>query len=331
MKNATTDRKFKAVIITSLVIIILAIASLTFPGMHRQVFTSGTANGRNFMMKARDFAPGIATSLSAPEAMMDAGGMGMDMYALSDSKAAMYYGAPTTSSGGQTAAEADQRIIKTADLAISVDGVDNKTQDVINIATGRGGFVQSSTVTENDDGSQNGYVTVRVPTDKFEDTLTAIKDLAVRVNRESINGQDVTEQYTDLEARLRSAQAQEEQYLEILDKATSVQDILSVQSYLQSIRYEVESLQGQLQSLGNQTDYSTISVSLEEDVRVQVPTAKFDLLRDVKLALKYVVILAQSALTFIVWLLIVGGAVIIPLGLFTGLVVWVIKKIIARF
>jgi hypothetical protein len=328
MKNLHKDKKFKAVIFGSLAIIILAIASLTYPDVHQKSMSDNAVYGRNGKFKAGGMMPEMATSLSAPQAMMD--GVGMDMYALSDAKAALLYGAPMAPGGGQTAAEADQQIIKTADLAIAVDGVENKTQEVVSIATGRGGFVQSSTVTENDDGSQNGYVTVRVPVDNFEDTLDAIKDLAVRVNRESINGQDVTEQYTDLEARLRSAKAQEEQYLEILDKATSVQDILSVQSYLQSIRYEVESLQGQLQSLGNQTEYSTISVSLEEDVRVQVPTAKFDLLRDVKLALKYVVILAQSALTFIVWLLIVGGAVIIPLGLFTGLVVWVIKKIVAR-
>ncbi|MFZ2681639.1 MAG: DUF4349 domain-containing protein [Patescibacteria group bacterium] len=237
---------------------------------------------------------------------------------------------PPTGYGGQTAAEAEQRIIKTADLALGVDGVADKTQAIATLATGKGGFVQSSTITEDTDGYKHGYITVRVPSDTFEASVDEIKNLAVRVDRESINGTDVTEQYTDLEARLRSAKAQEEQYLLILTKAVTVQDILSVQSYLQNIRYEIESLQGQLDSLGNQTNYSTISVSLEEEVRVQVPTGKFDLGRDIKLALKYVVLLAQTALTYIVWLAIVGGAVILPLGLITALIVWVVRKIVAR-
>ncbi len=237
---------------------------------------------------------------------------------------------PEPSRGGQTAAEAEQRIIKTADIAIGVDGVEGKTYEIISIATGKGGFVQSSTLVEDEAGYKSGYVTVRVPSASFEDTIKTIKDLAVRVDRESITGRDVTEEYTDLEARLRSAKAQEEQYLEILAKAETVQDILAVQSYLQSVRYEIESLQGQINSLGNQTEYSTISVSIVEEVRVQVPTEKFDLVRNIKLALKYVVILAQTLLTYIVWLIIVGGAIVIPLGLFVGGVIWVIRQIIAR-
>lgn len=237
---------------------------------------------------------------------------------------------PEPSRGGQTAAEAEQRIIKTADIAIGVDGVEGKTYEIISIATGKGGFVQSSTLVEDEAGYKSGYVTVRVPSASFEDTIKTIKDLAVRVDRESITGRDVTEEYTDLEARLRSAKAQEEQYLEILGKAETVQDILAVQSYLQSVRYEIESLQGQIDSLGNQTEYSTISVSIVEEVRVQVPIEKFDLVRNIKLALKYVVILAQTLLTYIVWLIIVGGAIVMPLGLFVGGVIWVIRQIIAR-
>jgi hypothetical protein len=232
--------------------------------------------------------------------------------------------------GGKTAAEAEQRIIKTADLAIAVDGVAAKTQEVSTLATGRGGFVQSSTLVEDESGYKTGYVVVRVPSDKFEATITDIKNLAVRIDRESMNGQDVTEQYTDLEARLKSAKAQEEQYLLILDKAETVDEILSVQSYLQNIRYEIESLQGQIDSIGNQTEYSTISVSLSEEIRVKVPTEKFDLGRDIRLAFDAVVRLIQAGLSFTVFFVIVGGAIAIPVALLIALTVWVIKKIVAR-
>jgi hypothetical protein len=237
---------------------------------------------------------------------------------------------PYGSEGGTTAAEAEPRIIKTADLALGVDGVAAKVQEISTLATGRGGFVQSSTILEDEDAYKTGYITIRVPTEVFDDTIATIKKLAVRIDRESINGQDVTEQYTDTEARLRSAKAQEEQYLLILDKAETVQDILSVQSYLQSIRYEIESLEGRLQSLGNQTEYATISVTLQEEVKIQIPTEKFDLGRNIKLAAQYVVLLAQTALTYVVWLVIVGGAIFVPLSLFVGLVLFVTRKIMLR-
>lgn len=222
---------------------------------------------------------------------------------------------PYPTGGGQTAAEADQRIIKTAELALAVSGVDNKVQEAISLATGKGGFVQSSTVVEDDNGQKTGYVIVRVPVATFEDTISELKKLAVRVERESINGQDVTENYTDLEARLRSAKAQEDQYLQILDIATSVQDILSVQQYLQNIRYEIESLQGQLDSLGNQTEYSTISLTMYEETRIEIPTNRFDLRLTIKEAGRSVVLLAQAALTVLIWLIVVGGAFVLPLGL----------------
>lgn len=237
---------------------------------------------------------------------------------------------PPVSVGGKTAAEAQPRVIKTADLEIDVDGVDTQTTAVAKIATDRGGFVQSSTVSEDVNGNKMGYVSVRVPADKFDESIAAIKELATRVQTESVQGQDVTEQYTDLQARLTSAQAQEAQYLEILKQAETVQDILAVQQYLENVRYEIESLQGQIQGLSNQTDYSTISVTLNEDVKVEVPSGKFDLARDAKTALKVVILLAQALLTFIVWFIIIGLAVAIPAGLFIALVVWVVRKIIAR-
>jgi len=319
------NKAFKLIVASSLLVIVVAIGALC-----SQIRDTRTGNpmffraldGESAMQMSDGYA--VAGNIAPSSALI-----GYDMDESARVSSSMPY--PTPSTGGKTAAEADQRIIKTADLSIGVDGVEAKTQEIVTMATGRGGFVQSSTVLEDGEGYKSGYVTIRVPSNTFEATISAIKDIAVRVDRESVTGQDVTEQYTDTEARLRSAKAQEEQYLVILEKAETVQDILSVQSYLQNIRYEIESLQGQLDSLGNQTEYSTISVTLQEEVRIQIPTEKFDLVRDIKLALKYVVILAQTVLTFLVWLAVVGGAVIIPLGLIITLIVWVVRKIVARF
>jgi hypothetical protein len=314
MKNSMDNKKFTKVVVISLIVILALLAVISV--------------GKREHMYSSRFATLSQDSDEAGVAMMESTmGYAADSFAApivgSGKMIAPYPTPPTTA--GQTAAEADARVIKTADLELGVDGVAEKTNQVAELANAKGGFVESSTVVEDKAGYKTGYITVRVPVEKFDEAVSAIKDLAVRVN-----GRDVTEQYTDLEARLRSAQAQEEQYLTILEKADTVQDILAVQQYLQNVRYEIESLQGQINSLGNQTDYSTISVTLNEEVRLQVPAEKFDLGRDIKTALQSVVLLVQAGLTFVVYFVIVGGAMIIPLGLIVLIAVLIIRRVVRR-
>lgn len=273
---------------------------------------------------------GMMTVTSSPMAYdIAVGESGADSFgapAMMNAKTSSYYPVPPQTAG-DTAAVAEPRIIKTGSLNLEVESARDTAGKVADVATSRSGFVDNSNIVENQNGVTTGYVTVRVPSEKFDESMTAIRTLAIRVSSESTDGQDVTEQYTDLEARLKSAQAEEAQYLLILQKATSVEDILSVQSYLSNVRSQIESLQGQIKYLGNKTDYSTISVSLSEQAQLQIPSQKFDLGRDARLAAHAVILLAQAFITFFVWFLIVGGAIIIP----TALIFYVIYRVIRHF
>ncbi len=230
--------------------------------------------------------------------------------------------------GGDTAATATPRIIKTGSLTLEVKSSRESAQKVSDIAVAQGGFVESSNVVENNDGTVSAYATIRVPETKFEATLASLRGLALRVSSESVNGQDVTEQYTDLQARLTNAQAQEAQYLDILKKANTVTDILAVQQYLSQVRYEIESYQGQIKSLSNQTTYSTISVVLTEQANLNLPAGKFDLMRDMKQAGQAVILLAQAFITFAVWFIIIGGAIAIPAAIIIFLIYKLVKKML---
>jgi hypothetical protein len=233
---------------------------------------------------------------------------------------------PYPPSAGDTAATAEPRIIKTGYLDMVVDSVSESSAKISAIATGQGGFVQDSDISEREDGTHFGNVTVRVPTDAFETAMTEIKAVASVVKTESTQGQDITEQYTDLEARLRNAQAQEKVYLEILDKAETVEEILQVQQYLQGIRYEIESYQGQLKYLTNVTTYSTISVALSEEPTVRIPTKEFRFGSIVREAGRALVAIAQNVAIAAIWLIIVGGGLLLPLAL----IVWGIGKLYAK-
>lgn len=234
---------------------------------------------------------------------------------------------PEEPSAGQTAAEVDQKIIKTGYLDLTVDDVGETASKLSALATGKGGFVQESSVSERQDGTHYGDVTVRVPSAQFESTMTEIKGYAASVTTESSQGQDVTEQYTDLEAQLRNAKAQEEEYLKILEQATTVEEILMVQSYLSSARYTVESLEGRIQYLENRTSYSTISVAMSEEPTVRIPTKDFRLGATVSEAGQALVAILQNLAVTAIWLIVVGGGILVP----AGLVVWGIIKLVAKF
>jgi hypothetical protein len=272
----------------------------------------------------------IAPSVSGMYAPADQSGSGMALRedAYYDKSIAPYPLPPQ--SAGDTAATAEARIIKTGSLTLEVESARESAQKVQDVGTSRGGFVDNSNIVENNSGTVSGYVTIRVPSEKFDESMSAIRALGIRVATESTNGQDVTEQYTDLEARLKAAQAEEAQYLLILQKATSVQDILSVQSYLSNVRSNIESLQGQIKYLGNKTEYSTINVTLSEQANLQIPSQKFDLGRDIRLALHAVILLAQAFVSFFIWFVIIGGAFFIPLIIILYIAYRVIRHFVKK-
>jgi len=164
----------------------------------------------------------------------------------------------------------ERKVTKNGSLDLVVDKAETTAQAIQNIAEKAGGFVSHSQISEVSNNVKTGSITVRVPTDKFNQAMTDIKKLANKVEQENVDAQDVTEQYMDLDARLRNARATESQYLEIMRRALKVQDMLDVQQKLGEVRGEIEQLQGQLKYLNNQIDMSTINVSLTAQADVQV-------------------------------------------------------------
>ncbi|HTK04860.1 MAG TPA: DUF4349 domain-containing protein [Candidatus Eisenbacteria bacterium] len=275
--------------------------------------TQGTPPGR---MNSAGSSGSPSLGLAYRESKMVAPGAPQDVYgeagAASDSAYAPTPYPPGYQTGGQTAAEVDQKIIKNGSLRLTVDNVSASLDRISAIAKDRNGFVQSSSASEREDGKHDGQVTIRVPVVHFEAAVADLKALATIVNYEATTGQDVTEQYTDLQAQLRNAKAQEEEYLRIMKKAESVEDILKVQERLGYVRGQIESLEGRIKYLENQTSLSTITVSLTEEVLVQAPTKEFRPGAIVKQAVQTLVVLGQRIVAAVIWIAIVGGGIGIP-------------------
>lgn len=220
----------------------------------------------------------------------------------------------------------DQRIIKTGSVDMSSHDVNATAAAVASLAEARGGFVQSSSTSDDAVGKTSAFITIRVPVNVFEETISDIKALGVHIYSESSTGEDVTEQYTDVNARLAAAKAQEEQYLVILKDAKSVGDVLAVQEHLAQVRSDIESLQGQITYLANRTNLATINVTIsEEPTAATASNDKFDPTRDANSAIATVITLAQHVLSALIWIAIVGAAVGIPVAII-ALIIWLIAR-----
>jgi len=167
-------------------------------------------------------------------------------------------------SGGMMMNTESQKIIQTASLGLHVDDVRATAEKVTDYVESIGGYIENASVDRYDQGYY-GYLTLRVPNDKFDTILEELKGMANYVVSEYKNAEDVTETYVDLQARLENYKAEEQQYLAIMDKADTVEWILQVTNALYQVRAEIESLESRLKYYDTRVDYSSINLSLEED------------------------------------------------------------------
>lgn len=165
---------------------------------------------------------------------------------------------------GAGISDVDNRlIIKTGSFSIVSSNVSEAANQITRFAEDKKGIVVSNQVYDMDT-KPSATVVVRVPVQMFNEVISQIKGVG-EVRSESINGQDVTEEYVDLEAQLNNLRATETQFLEIMKRATQIQDILAVQRELMNVRSSIESIEGRMKYLSESADYSTITVYLSSD------------------------------------------------------------------
>jgi Domain of unknown function (DUF4349) len=154
-------------------------------------------------------------------------------------------------------------IVKTAGISIEVKrgGFETAFNSATTIAGRYGGYVEDSSM--HGIKAKLGELTIRVPASAFDRAMNDLRGLG-SVEGQSISGQDVTSQFVDLDARLRTWQAQEAVLLRLMRRATSIETTLRVQNQLQDVQFRIEQIKGQLRLLENQTSLATIDVSLRE-------------------------------------------------------------------
>ena len=166
----------------------------------------------------------------------------------------------------------DRMIIYTVEMELIVKDTAETMAQIESLATEMGGFVSGSNSWKDED-QMRARVTLRVPADKLDEALIQIRGLAMDVESESRDSDDVTEQFTDLDAQLRNRQAYEEELFELLkerrEASSDTEDILEVYRELTRIRGEIEQIQGKMNYLSNLSAMATIHIGLTPDALVQ--------------------------------------------------------------
>ncbi len=164
-------------------------------------------------------------------------------------------------------------IIKSADLAFEVEKYDDANMQIQKITEQFGGFIAASNTEIPFENVKRGTVTLRIPSEKFEAALVELKKLAKKLESEGLRGDDVTEEFYDVEARLNNAKKTEMQYLDILRTAHTVTDVLAVQRELNEIRDHIDRFEGRRKFLMDQTGLSTIRVSFHDPYPVRISSS----------------------------------------------------------
>ena len=168
---------------------------------------------------------------------------------------------------------------------------------------------------------------MRIPVASFDEGMDEVKKYG-EVTSQRVNGQDVTEEFVDLDAQLGNLRATEKQFLEIMKKATEIEDILAVQREISNVRGNIDRIEGRMKYLRQSADLSTLTVHLSTDPDVLPAWDEEDQWKpwaQVKEAFRSLVDDGQSFINFIIWIV-----VYIPLWLAIALVSWIIVKVIKR-
>lgn len=178
----------------------------------------------------------------------------------------------------------DRKVVRTASIDITVDNVGSAVQQVEDAAQAAGGFVAESSVStetlpqpanaaqdQPPPKRETATVKIRVPADSYNAVMKQLRGFAKDVKSETSNASEVTQEFTDLQARLRTQQATEQRYLDLLSKAQTIPDILSLQDRLNAVRLDIEQVQGRINLLNDLSDMATITAQISPPAPPETP------------------------------------------------------------
>jgi Domain of unknown function (DUF4349) len=245
-------------------------------------------------------------------------------------EAPMQPGASAAPDQPEVGAAVDAKIIRTGTMDLEVSDVPAAVREARDAIRRMGGYVGASQ-TANVDDQPYAQITYRIPVDRWEDALDALRSLSgdtAKVVSEQTDSVDVTSQVVDLDARIRNLQASETALVEIAAQATRIQDILDIQAQITSIRGQIEQLEAQQNQLADQTSYATLTVTYQIPAvaAIEVQAEGWDAGRIFDEATATLVGVLQALTGAGIWLLVVWVPILVMLAVAAGIVALLLRR-----
>ena len=231
----------------------------------------------------------------------------------------------------------ERMVIRTAQLSLIVEDVELTLPQVNAMVERMEGYIVQSSSYRTYSDRLAATVTLRVPAERFEEALTALHALAYKVQSETTSGEDVTDQYVNLEARLTALEATETELLALLAEVRQsqgnaeekAQAILSIYNQLTNVRTQIEQIQGQMNYLSQMAALATITVELqprEPEITQPVVEEGYDPGRTISRAARSLVQVLQALLNAVIWFVVVLLPILLLIAVPVLLVVWLIRR-----
>ncbi len=168
------------------------------------------------------------------------------------------------SNSSQKASSQGGMVIQNSSISLLVSDVRETGEKIVSYAKNVGGFMAQSSYSRPDE-SAFATITVRVPKSRFDEAMAYYRSLSIKVTNEMLIGEDVTEEYVNIEERLETLEKTKAKFEEILDQASEVEDILQVTRELTNLQYQIDALIGQKESIEKNVELTKITLYLSTD------------------------------------------------------------------
>ncbi|HEY53047.1 MAG TPA: DUF4349 domain-containing protein [Caldilineae bacterium] len=228
----------------------------------------------------------------------------------------------------------ERKVIYNADMTLVVADTEAAAKEVEELITSMGGYVANMNAYRGGQDLMFYDITLRVPAEQFDVVRTALRDMAIRVDSENINTDDITDQYYDLDARLRTLQATKTELLALLketrERGGEVEDIMSIYRELTNIQGQIESLQGQLKRFDKLVAFSTISITLRSDEMNKPISTSWRPLEILYSSFRTLVSALQGLASILIYLIVVVLPILLILALPVALLFVVVRWFVRR-
>ncbi|WP_077320137.1 DUF4349 domain-containing protein [Virgibacillus proomii] len=159
-----------------------------------------------------------------------------------------------------------RKIIYTATIQLEVKSFKQKLTQLEQLIDAQGGYIVDSTShKDSEKGNVTGSITVRIPQKNFQSFMKKVETGEGKLMERSVSGEDVTEEFVDLEARLKSKKVVEKRLLSFMEQADKTEDLLDISDNLADVQEEIEQIIGRMNYLKNKADLATITIEIREN------------------------------------------------------------------